>query len=102
MCNRTDCYGSAFGEMACSVCREMDMSKAQIESQIGDYASHLGYMTPEDVEQNSHTPHTLEEHALDAAAHSLVSERHDKYDLVNMVYAILKREHAGKDKEAAQ
>ncbi len=25
MCNRTDCYGSAFGDLACSVCRERDM-----------------------------------------------------------------------------
>ena len=29
MCNRTDCYGSAFGELACSVCRERDMSEGK-------------------------------------------------------------------------
>ncbi len=30
MCNRTDCYGSAFGEMACSVCRERDMEMTEL------------------------------------------------------------------------
>lgn len=77
----------------------------KIESQIGDYASHLGYMTPEDVELNSQTPSTPDEHALYAAAHSMVSERHGKYDLVHMVYAVLKREHGlitGTTKESAQ
>ena len=28
MCNRTDCAGSAFGELACAVCRERDMSSS--------------------------------------------------------------------------
>lgn len=65
----------------------------KIKSEISDYTNHLGYMTPEDVEQNSQTPITPEEHALYAAAHCMVSERHAKYDLINMVYAILKREN---------
>lgn len=30
MCNRTDCYGSAFGEMACAVCREREMGKMKL------------------------------------------------------------------------
>ena len=36
MCNRTDCYGSAFGEMACSVCRERDMSEEEPCAICGD------------------------------------------------------------------
>lgn len=28
MCNRTDCYGSAFGPMACAVCMEGEMGCA--------------------------------------------------------------------------
>ena len=33
MCNRTDCYGSVFGPLACSVCRErdMDLSERQVK-----------------------------------------------------------------------
>lgn len=30
MCNRTDCYGSAFGELSCSVCRERDMEMTEL------------------------------------------------------------------------
>ena len=85
------CPGSVFGPMACQGC-EMEGDVSKIESQIGDYATHLGYMPPDDVELNSQTPHTQEEHALYAAAHCMVSERHDKFDLVNLVYAILRRE----------
>lgn len=64
----------------------------KIESQINDYPSHKGYMSPDEVDFNSQTPRTKEEHDLYAAAHCMVSERNAKYDLVNMVYAILKRE----------
>ena len=30
MCNRTDCAGSAFGELSCSVCRERDMEMTEL------------------------------------------------------------------------
>ena len=30
MCNRTDCYGSAFGPMACAVCWEVDMGETTL------------------------------------------------------------------------
>lgn len=90
MCNRTDCAGVFMGELACRVCEEGEMGK--IESQISFYAAHLGYMTPEEIEKMSVTPQTREQHYLYAAAHCMVSERFEKSDLVNMVYAILQRE----------
>ena len=69
----------------------------KIESQIPFYAAHLGYMTPEEIEKMSVTPQTREQHYLYAAAHCMVSERFEKSDLVNMVYAILQRESEDKN-----
>ena len=34
MCSRTDCYGSAFGEMACAVCSERDMELNERQMKI--------------------------------------------------------------------
>lgn len=34
MCSRTDCYGSWAGPLACSVCRERDMSEMKITARM--------------------------------------------------------------------
>lgn len=67
---------------------------SKIESQKSDYYSVKGYMEPEEIKKMATCPSTHDEHYLYAAAHCLVSERVDKFDLVDMVYAILKREHS--------
>lgn len=67
---------------------------SSIESQKNDYPYMYGYMEPVEVKELATCPLTHYEHGLYAAAHCLVSERVDKFDLVNMVYAILKREHS--------
>ena len=61
MCNRTDCYGSAFGEMACSVCRERDMRElkltdadlARLEELAAHYASGNALPFTEDAYRES-------------------------------------------------
>lgn len=70
----------------------------KIESQKSDYPSMQGYMEPEEIKKMATCPSTHDEHDLYAAAHCLVSERVDKFDLIDMVYAILKREHSEKSK----
>lgn len=68
-----------------------------VESQKKDYTSMQGYIEPEEVLKMATCPSTKVEHDLYAAAHCLVSERVSKFDLVNMVYALLKREYAHRD-----
>lgn len=70
----------------------------KIESQKSDYPSMQGYMEQEEIKKMATCPSTHDEHDLYAAAHCLVSERVDKFDLIDMVYAILKREHSEKSK----
>ena len=70
----------------------------KIESQKSDYPSMQGYMEQEEIKKMATCPSTHDEHDLYAAAHCLVSERVDKFDLIDMVYAILKREHSKKSK----
>lgn len=70
----------------------------KIESQKSDYPSMQGYMEQEEIKKMATFPSTHDEHDLYAAAHCLVSERVDKFDLIDMVYAILKREHSEKSK----
>lgn len=70
----------------------------KIESQKSDYPSMQGYMEPEEIKKMATCPSTHDEHDLYAAAHCLVSERVGKFDLIDMVYAILKREHSEKSK----
>ena len=70
----------------------------KIESQKSDYPSMQGYMEQEESKKMATCPSTHDEHDLYAAAHCLVSERVDKFDLIDMVYAILKREHSEKSK----
>lgn len=69
---------------------------SSIESQKNDYPYMYGYMEPVEVKELATCPLTHYEHGLYAAAHCLVSERVGKFDLVDMVYAILKREYAEK------
>mgnify|MGYP000512462650 CR=1 FL=1 len=70
----------------------------KIESQKSDYPSMQGYMEQEEIKKMATCPSTHDEHDLYAAAHCLVSERVDKFDLIDMVYAILKREHSEKSR----
>lgn len=70
----------------------------KIESQKSDYPSMQGYMEQEEIKKMATCPSTHDEHDLYAAAHCLVSERTNKFDLIDMVYAILKREHSEKSK----
>lgn len=70
----------------------------KIESQKSDYPSMQGYMEQDEIKKMATFPSTHDEHDLYAAAHCLVSERVDKFDLIDMVYAILKREHSEKSK----
>ena len=47
MCNRTDCYGSAFGPLACSVCREKDMSMTELtDAELARLEELAGKATP--------------------------------------------------------
>ena len=55
-------------------------------------------MEQEEIKKMATCPSTHDEHDLYAAAHCLVSERTNKFDLIDMVYAILKREHSEKSK----
>lgn len=64
-----------------------------VESHATDYGEMTGYMAPEIITATATTPSTALEHQLYAAAHCMVSERHEKDALVNMVYALLKRDH---------
>lgn len=50
-------------------------------------------MEPEEVKALAICPSSQEEHAMYAAAHCMVSERRGKFELVDMVYALLKREY---------
>jgi hypothetical protein len=60
-----------------------------ITSQASDYEKiSRHYMMPEEIEKAPYPPYG-KQHAIYATAHALVSERHDKYDLVRMVYALL-------------
>ena len=70
----------------------------KIESQKSDYPSMQGYMTAQEEIKKMATCPSTDEHDLYAADHCLVSERVDKFDLIEMVYAILKREHSEKSK----
>lgn len=70
----------------------------KIESQKSDYPSMQGYMEQEEIKKMATCPSTHDEHDLYAAAHCLVSERVNKFDLIDMVYAILKRDHSEKSK----
>lgn len=70
----------------------------KIESHKSDYPSMQGYMEQEEIKKMATCPSTHDEHDLYAAAHCLVSERTNKFDLIDMVYAILKREHSEKSK----
>ena len=65
------------------------MATTKIESHAEDYAElSRHYMTPEQVDAVPYPPHG-KQHGLYHTAHALVSERHEKSDLVEMVYALL-------------
>ena len=91
--NNTKNYGGE-NVKTCRGGREMN----KIESHKSDYPSMQGYMEQEEIKNMATCPSTHDEHDLYAAAHCLVSERTNKFDLIDMVYAMLKREHSEKSK----
>lgn len=71
--------------------------KEEIVSQTTDYAKLYDYHSPAQVREELRgalPPRSAMGHTLHHTAHCYVSERHDKGDLVDLVYMLLLKQHA--------